>query len=113
MASLSALPVEFWVLAGLAVIADVRPFVARGPLRRFSAIFVSVGFTFSIMLVWDAGPAIAVQTVAVIGGALRLRWSVERTLILIVRFALAFVVADAVLAALGAPSFDIGQHLTG
>jgi diguanylate cyclase len=107
------LPVEFWVLAGLAVIADVRPFAARGPLRRFAAIFVSISFTFSIMLVWGAWPAIVVQTLAIIGGAVRLHWGVERTLILVLRFGLAFLAAEAILRLPGAPSFAIGQHISG
>ncbi|HEX6873412.1 MAG TPA: EAL domain-containing protein [Micromonosporaceae bacterium] len=107
------LPAEFWVLAGLAVAADARPFPARGSLRPFAAIFVSITFTFAILLVWGAWPAILVQSLALVAGAVRLRWRVERTLVTMVRFSLAFLATEAVLEIHGVPSYHIGQQITG
>ena len=86
------LPVEFWLLAALAVVADVRPFRPPGADRRFATIFVSTCFTFAIMLLWGAGPAIVVQTVAVVGVASRLRYSLAQTVLVVVRFSLALLV---------------------
>ena len=107
------LPPEYWILTVLAVVADARPFPARGALRLFGAIFVSITFTFSIVLVWGAWPAIATQILAVLGGALRLRWGFERTFTLIVRFSLAFIAADTVLDLGVRPVFHVGALITG
>jgi diguanylate cyclase (GGDEF)-like protein len=111
--SVRQLPPEFWALAVLAVIADARPFPTRGPLRLFGAIFVSITFTFSIVLLWGSLPAIGVQTLAVLAGSFRLRWGVERTLLLLVRFAAAFVAADTVLDIGVRPVFHVGAQITG
>jgi diguanylate cyclase len=111
--SVRQLPPEYWALTALAVVADVRPFPARGPLQLFGAIFVSITFTFSIVLVWGALPALVAQTLAVLGVAIRLRWGVERTAILLVRFGLAFVAADKVLDAGVRPIFHVGSLITG
>ena len=102
------IPMEFWVLAALAVIADLRPFPVPGTRRRVATIFLSICFTFAIMLLWGAGPAIAVQTVAVTGAALRQRLSVARTVFIVGRFVLALVAADAVLDLFGPPPFALG-----
>jgi len=101
-------PMEFWVLAGLALIADLRPFPVPGTRRRVGTIFLSICFTFAIMLLWGAGPAIVVQTVAVTGAALRQRFSVARTVFIVGRFVLALVAADAVLDLFGPPPFALG-----
>jgi hypothetical protein len=60
-----------------------------------------------------AWPAIVAQTLAVLGAALRLRWGLLRTLVLIVRFALAFIVADAVLDRGVRTVLPIGALITG
>jgi diguanylate cyclase (GGDEF)-like protein len=107
------LPPEYWALAVLAVVADARPFPARGPMRPFGAIFVSITFTFSIVLVWGAWPAVVAQTLAVAGVAIRFRWDLERTMLLIVRFALAFIAADTVLDLGVRPAFRFGALIDG
>src|SRR5690348_8827332 len=108
--SVGQLPPEYWTLA---VLADVRPFPTRGPLRQSGAIFVSITFTFSIVLVWGAWPAIVAQALAVAGVAIRLRWGLERMLLLIVRFSLAFIAADTVLDQGVRPAFHIGALIDG
>src|SRR5437899_6725855 len=55
----------FWLMAVLAVVSDVRPFTPPGP-RQLSPVFPSICFTFAILLIWGLGPAVAVQTVAVV-----------------------------------------------
>jgi diguanylate cyclase (GGDEF)-like protein len=111
--SVHALPPEYWALTVLAIIADARPFPTRGPLRLFGGVFVSITFTFSILLVWGVVPAIVAQTLALLGGAIRLRWGLERTLVLFTAFALAFIAAGAVLAACIPRLFGIGSVITG
>ncbi len=101
-------PMEFWVLAALAVIADLRPLPVPWTRRRLGTIFVSVCFTSAIMLLWGAGPAIVVQAAAVLGASLRLRLSVARTAFTVARFALALLAADAVLDLFGPPPFALG-----
>ena len=107
------LPPEFWALAALAVVADARPFPGRGPLRLFGAVFVSIAFTFAIVLVWGAWPAIAVQWLAVLAAAFRRRWGVEQTAVVLVRFALAFIAADTVLDIGVVPEFKVGSFIDG
>lgn len=65
-----ALPPAFWLLAGLALIADARLFMPRHR-RRGQATFPSVCLTFAILLAWGVIPAIAVQMAAVGVSAMR------------------------------------------
>ncbi|MFC0530080.1 putative bifunctional diguanylate cyclase/phosphodiesterase [Phytohabitans kaempferiae] len=66
------LPAAFWVMAGLAVLVDARPFTPPGR-RQSSAVFPSTCFTFAIMLGWGLAPAIAVQAAAVVVSSWRMR----------------------------------------
>jgi diguanylate cyclase (GGDEF)-like protein len=106
-------PLMFWVLAGLAIVIDLRPLATAGATRRFATIFVSICFSFAIFLVWGPGWAIAVQSLATVSAAVRHRFGVERTLVLVVQYALSFVAAEIALRALGEPSFVLGQRMTG
>jgi diguanylate cyclase (GGDEF)-like protein len=105
-------PALFWALACMAVIGDSGPFTVPGPPRRLANVFVSVCFSFAILLVWGLGWAIVVQTVAIVIASLRLRFGMERTLVHVAQFALALVAAAAALRALGHPSFEPGQRMT-
>src|SRR4030095_2086218 len=106
-------PPIFWALVGLAIVIDLRPLATAGVTRRFATIFVSICFSFAIFLVWGPGWAIAVQSVATVSAAVRHRFGVERTLALVVQYALSFVAADFALRAFGEPSFVLGQRVTG
>jgi diguanylate cyclase len=69
-------PPEFWVLAALALVADLTPFRLPPPARRSTIFLVSVCFCFAIALLYGAPPAMIVQVLAV-GAAvprLHLRW---------------------------------------
>ncbi len=65
------LPAAFWTMAVLAVAGDACPFVPPGR-RQSSAVFASTCFTFAILLGWGLGPAVAVQTVAVVVSGVRM-----------------------------------------
>ncbi|HEX6497744.1 MAG TPA: EAL domain-containing protein [Micromonosporaceae bacterium] len=58
--------------AVITVLGDVRPFTTPGD-RTTAAIFPSVCFTFSILVLYGLGPAIVVQTAAVVATATLLR----------------------------------------
>ncbi len=73
---LSSSEATFWVLAALAVAADIRPVRLPPPLRRSTTFVVSMCFCFAILLLWGTGPAVVVQVaaVAVAGRRLHLNW---------------------------------------
>lgn len=61
------LPAAFWVMAVLAVACDARPLTSpRRP--HWISVFPSICVTFAILLLWGFGPAVAVQTIAVLSG---------------------------------------------
>lgn len=105
------LPVEFWVLAVLAVVADVWPLPVPGANRRFATVFLSFCFTFAITLLWGPIFAVAVQTVAVAGAALRLRFTVSWLVFTITRLAAAFGAAGVVLELFGPPPLTLGVQV--
>ncbi|NIL56378.1 EAL domain-containing protein [Salinispora arenicola] len=74
----SRLPAAFWTMAVLAIACDARPFVPQGR-RQSSAVFPSTCFTFAILLGWGLGPAVAVQTVAVVVSGVRMGHASWRT----------------------------------
>ncbi len=69
-------PGEFWVLAALALAAAFTPFRLPPPARRTVTFAVSACFCFAIALLFQTGPAIAVQALvaAVAAHRLALRW---------------------------------------
>ncbi|AEV88269.1 diguanylate cyclase [Actinoplanes sp. SE50] len=72
------LPAVYWIMAGLAVAADLRPHPLPG--RRVSRVVLpSICFTFAIVLAWGLLPALAVQLVAVTVAGARMRQPVPRT----------------------------------
>jgi predicted signal transduction protein with EAL and GGDEF domain len=86
-------PEDFWVLAGFALIADIRPF-PLGPTSRGTSVFVvSLCFCFAIMLLWGADAAIVVQVPAAVVAALRLRLGLYRFGLLAARLVCAFAAA--------------------
>ncbi|HEX5542431.1 MAG TPA: EAL domain-containing protein [Micromonospora sp.] len=99
---LPQLPGAFWLMAALAVIGDARPFTPPGR-RQSSAVLPSICFTFAILLAYGLGPAVAVQSAAVIVSSLRMRHAVWRTIFNLAQYALALWAADLVIQ-LGAPA---------
>lgn len=104
-------PGQFWALACLAILADLRPIPLADPARRPATVFLSVCFTFAILLVWGVGPAIAVQALATVIASLRLRLPFERAAVLMAQLVLALIAAGGVLAALHEPLFEPGQRM--
>ncbi|WP_239127422.1 putative bifunctional diguanylate cyclase/phosphodiesterase [Asanoa siamensis] len=88
----------FWLLAGLAVIADARAFIATGRRGRPVIVCPSLCFSFAILLCWGLGPAIAVQAVAAAVVAWRMRLPVTRAVLMAAQFAVASTAAFGVLA---------------
>ena len=64
-------PATYWLLAVLAVVADLRPFPPPGGQR--SVVFPSICFTFAILLMWGFEAAVVVQTAAVVASAVRMQ----------------------------------------
>jgi diguanylate cyclase (GGDEF)-like protein len=94
------LPPAFWVIAALAVIVDIRPFNAPGR-DPDTTVFTSIAFSFALLLGWGLGPAVAVQSAAVVVSSIRLRHAPWRALFNAAQYALAFCAASAVLVAFG------------
>jgi diguanylate cyclase (GGDEF)-like protein len=97
------LPASFWVIAALAVIVDIRPFNAPGRVPN-ATVFTSIAFTFALLLCWGLGPAVAVQSAAVVVSSIRLRHAPWRAVFNAAQYALAFCAAALVLVALGRPT---------
>ena len=89
---------EFWLLAGLAVLADARAFIATGRYGRPVIVCPSLCFSFAILLHWGLGPAIAVQLVAAAVVAWRMRYPLVRAALMAGQFAVASAAAFGVLA---------------
>jgi diguanylate cyclase (GGDEF)-like protein len=94
------LPAAYWVMAGLAVLVDARPYVVPGR-RASSVILPSICFTFAVVLAWGYGPAIAVQVVAVTVAGWRMHQPARRTVHLAVQHAVALAAAATVVALAG------------
>jgi diguanylate cyclase (GGDEF)-like protein len=90
-------PSTYWLLAVLAVLADLRPLPPPGG-RPASAVFPSICFTFAILLMWGVAPAVVVQTAAVVVSSIRLRHRPWRAAFNASQYALAFAAAATVLA---------------
>ncbi len=108
-----ALPGAFWLMALLAVVVDVRPYVVANR-RASSVILPSICFTFAIDLAWGYGPALAVQLIAVAVAGVRMRHSAQRTLHLAVQHAVALGAASVVVSFFSlriGPGLDWGDAL--
>src|SRR5262245_1306002 len=79
----------FWVIAALAVIVDIRPFHAPGQEPE-ATVFTSIAFTFALLLGWGLGPAVAVQSAAVVVSSVGLRHAPWRAVFNAGQYALAF-----------------------
>jgi diguanylate cyclase (GGDEF)-like protein len=87
---------SFWVMAGLAVLVDLRPFLAPGR-RESMPVFPSTCFTFAILLAWGLAPAATVQIAAACGSALVMRHAPWRAAFNAGQYVLAFAAASVVL----------------
>lgn len=105
-------PGLFGALASLAILSDLRPFPLPSPSRRPAMVFLSVCFSFAILLVWGLGWAIAVQALATVTASLRLRLRLERVVVLLAQFSLALFAAEVALWALHEPPLRTGQSMT-
>ncbi len=99
----------FWLMAVLAVVVDTMPFLWGGHRDR-SPVFPSTCFTFAILIGWGFGPAVVVQTAAVIGAALWLRHKPWRVAFNAAQYVVAFAAAAEVLRLADVPA---GARLDG
>jgi diguanylate cyclase (GGDEF)-like protein len=99
-------PATYWLLATLAVVADLRPFPPPGGQR--SVVFPSICFTFAILLMWGFAPAVVVQTAAVIASAVRMQHAPWRAAFNAAQYAVSFGAAAAVLLAASGMPFAPG-----
>ncbi|MEN3305530.1 MAG: hypothetical protein V7603_1732 [Micromonosporaceae bacterium] len=89
-------PGGYWLMAGLAVLADARP-LRPGARRQLSPVCPSICFTFAILLTWGFAPAVAVQVAAVAVSSVRLGHRPWRATFNASQYALAFAAAWGVL----------------
>jgi diguanylate cyclase (GGDEF)-like protein len=102
-ADLGRLPVlgtAFWVVVGLLVVCDARPLFIPGS-RDANGVVLSTAFVFALLLRYDLGLALAVQTFAVVVSDLGRRKPLWRTMFNIGQYALSWLSAWLVLVALG------------
>ncbi|HKD97859.1 MAG TPA: EAL domain-containing protein, partial [Micromonosporaceae bacterium] len=85
----------YWLLAALAVIADLRPL--QSPGKHASVVFPSICFTFAILLMWGFAAAAVVQIAAVVGAAVQLGHRPWRAAFNASQYTIAFAAAGAVL----------------
>ena len=71
--SVASAPTELWVLAGLSLVADIRPVPLPATTRSWATFVVSICFCFAILLLYGTPTAIVIQTLAVSVAAPRLR----------------------------------------
>ena len=86
-------PLEFWLLAIIALVVELRPLTIPHDQRSPTRVAVSLCLTFAIMLLWGSAVAIVVQTLAIGVAALRERRPLSDVAFDVARFSLAFLVA--------------------
>jgi diguanylate cyclase (GGDEF)-like protein len=101
IASMSSAPAEFWVLAGLALVADIQPVRLPAPARGWATFVVSICFCFATLLLYGAAAAIVVQVLAVSLAARRLHLNLGVAAFLAARLVCSFAVAGLIGTALG------------
>ncbi|MGH3647086.1 MAG: putative bifunctional diguanylate cyclase/phosphodiesterase, partial [Micromonosporaceae bacterium] len=103
-------PLAFWLMAVLALVADLRPYVTPGP-RQSAAVYPSVCFSFAILLTAGLGAAVVVQAVAVLAHSWLHHRSVIRAGFNVGQFSVSLGVAYGVLALTGGlPFLPVGRH---
>jgi diguanylate cyclase (GGDEF)-like protein len=94
--ALRTAPMTLWLIVGLAVLVDLRPFTTPGN-RSPSTIYPSICLSFALLLGWGLAVAIIGQTAAVIGTSIRLRHAPWRAAFNAGQYALSLAAAEAVL----------------
>jgi diguanylate cyclase (GGDEF)-like protein len=96
-------PVGFWVLAALAIVADMPAITIRRPSAT-PAIMTSVTFCFAISYEWGGyGVGRLVQALAILAGAAIVRRGFWPTAFDVARYGLALVAASSVASLIGHP----------
>ncbi|HEX5994421.1 MAG TPA: GGDEF domain-containing phosphodiesterase [Jiangellales bacterium] len=101
-------PSGFWMVSLLALVSEAPLFALAGARVGQARVTLSVCFTFGILLLWGAGPAIVVQALAAVVRSVSLRLPVRQSAFLFGRLVCGLGAVEAVRAAAGSgqPSED-------
>ncbi|OLB77312.1 MAG: GGDEF-domain containing protein [Actinobacteria bacterium 13_2_20CM_2_71_6] len=98
-------PLGFWLMAGLALLADVGAAETGLSGRRpLGPVYPSLCFGFATLLIWGIGPAVLAQSLAVAVASLRQRYRPWRAVFHAGQHALALVVAHLVAGGAAGPA---------
>jgi diguanylate cyclase (GGDEF)-like protein len=90
------LPASFWMVAGLVVVAELRPLLANRAAGS-DGIVLSTMFVFAALLQWGLGPAAVLQIVGVVLADVLRRRAGRRTVVTSARYTLSWGAAQLVL----------------
>ncbi|MGZ4640044.1 MAG: putative bifunctional diguanylate cyclase/phosphodiesterase, partial [Actinomycetes bacterium] len=76
---IAAMRAPFWLIAGLLLMAELRPVVAAGDYDP-EGVNVSFAFVFAVLFYWGPWPALLVQAVAIVTGELVRRKALWRVI---------------------------------
>ncbi|SNT65501.1 diguanylate cyclase (GGDEF) domain-containing protein [Asanoa hainanensis] len=82
---MTTLQAGFWILAAIAIASDLRPVAEWDRRHPGSAVFLSICFSFGILLIWGLAPAVVVQATANVLGCARSRVPVRDATLVVVR----------------------------
>ncbi|MEV0272389.1 GGDEF domain-containing phosphodiesterase [Hamadaea sp. NPDC050747] len=112
--SLPGAPAGFWAMALAAMIVDIPLFGVTGKQDLRVRSTLSVCFTFAILVLYGAGPAIAVQAIAAVVTVIGQRYSARFSMLFVSRLILATAAAELVVILTGLrPITTQGSGLTG
>lgn len=101
----------FYIIAALALLADLQPFrIGEGSFAP-GYIFVSICFTFALLLLVGLAPALSVQFVASVIATTRLRLPIRDAIVVIGRLLFALTAASGVLDLIGPTPFRLGVSI--
>jgi diguanylate cyclase (GGDEF)-like protein len=93
---LAPLPASFWMVAGLVVLAELRPLPATRALDA-DGLVVSTTFLFAVLLQWGLAPAVVLQVVAVVLAGIGRRTAWWRSAFDVARYVLGWAAAHVVM----------------
>jgi EAL domain-containing protein (putative c-di-GMP-specific phosphodiesterase class I) len=101
----------FYIVAGLALLADTQPFRIGDESLQPAYVFISICFTFALLLLFGLAPALLVQFLASVIATIRLRLTFGEAVITVGRLLLALAAANLVLDLIGPTPFRIGVRI--
>ena len=105
-------PREFWLLAVIALVTEIRPFTIPHAGQQPTRVTVSLCITFAMLLIWGGAQAIVVQAVAFTIAAARQRLSLRDWSLTAARLIWAFAAAWLTVRLMHGSPFAIGIGIT-